>query len=389
MIAKDFFNQQDRERVVQVRRELHQHPELGFELPYTVSVVKRELDAIGVPYTESYCKGSVVGFINGEAKGPCVAIRADMDALPITENTGLPYASQIDGQMHACGHDAHTAVLLTAAAALKRVEHLLPGCVKLVFQPAEERGGGAEPMINAGVLDGVDVTIALHTDNKVDSGYIGAYPGAALAAANTIKLRFHGQSAHASAPEKGHDALAMAIKAYNDIQIMLTREIDPLESCVLSVTSLNSGMASNIVADYAEMSMSLRTFHIAVNNFIEDRVKIIAQHAAEELGGTMEFSGGLKYPPLINDLDVTKQLIAAAEKVVGKEHIAEIVPGLGSEDYALFLEKCPGVYFRLGTRNEAKQCTARAHSSKFQIDEDALIGGSMTFVQFVLDYMGL
>lgn len=386
MRATDFFDPSVEDYIVRIRRELHQHPELGFDLPFTTDLVKTQLTAMGVPYTEQYGKSGIVAMLGKTNSRPCVAIRADMDALPITENSAVSFPSLEPGKMHACGHDAHTAILLGTARALKRAETQLKGSVKLIFQPNEEGGGGAIPMIEDGVLNDVDVIVALHTDNKLECGTIGAREGAALAASTPISLEFFGKTAHAAVPEKGHDALAMAVKTYNGIQTMLLREIDPLVRYACSITVLKAGTAPNVVPDYAQMEIALRTFDLQLSEFIHQRIQMIAEHAAQELGGTARWKCETNCLPLINNPDMTRKLLCAAAKIVGDDHIVPVDLGLGSEDYSYFLDKVPGVYFRLGTKNAAKGCVARAHNSDFCIDEAAMILGSKTYVQFVLDY---
>ena len=378
----------DKEYIIALRRELHEFPEVGFDLPKTIAVVKRELDAIGVEYSEEYGESSIVATINPENSGFTIGIRADMDALPITEKNDIPYKSKIDGRMHACGHDAHTAMLLGTAKALYEMRDRISCRVKLIFQPSEEgiRSGALE-MVNHGVMDDIDVIIGLHVENWLDSGKIGVCKGASMASSRIIKLEFFGRSAHATLPTSGNDALAAAVDAYCGIQTMLTRTISPFENYVCSVGKLAGGTTQNVIADYAEMLITVRTFNMELDRHIFESISMVAEKSAAAFGCTASVSGGLKAFVLYNDPDIAELVLASAKKVVGDEGITEMPKKLSSEDFSQYLTKKPGVFIRLGTRNADKGCTTLPHNSDFMIDEDALVVGTDTCVQFVLDNM--
>ena len=375
----------DQDYIVAIRRELHEYPEIQFDLPRTIGVVKRELESMQIPYTEKYGKSSVVAAINEEKTAFTIGIRADMDALPITEKTGLPFQSKIEGKMHACGHDAHTAMLLGTAKALMPLRDMLDCRIKLLFQPYEEGVQGAKCMVADGVMDDIDIILGLHVENWLDSGCIGVCPGESMAASNPITVTFSGKSAHATLPQSGHDALAMAVKAYLGIQTMLVREIDPFKRFVCSISALNAGKTHNVIADQAEMKISLRTYETELNNFIESRIQMICRNAAAELVGTSEYRGGMAAYPIVNDPTISQAVLAAAEKVVGPDKIVEMRPKMSSEDFSQYLTKKPGVFFRLGTRSEVKGCITLPHNSDFMLDEDAMQYGSKTCVQFIFD----
>lgn len=377
----------DQEYIVKIRREIHEYPELQFDLPRTIGVVKRELDSIGIEYTEKFGISSVVGTINSEKSNFTIGIRADMDGLPLTEKTGLPFASKIEGRMHACGHDAHTAMLLGTAKALNSVKDSIDCRIKLIFQPYEEGVQGAKPMVEDGVMDDIDIILALHVENWLDSGCIGVCSGESLAASNPITVRFAGESAHATLPHSGKDALAMAVEAYVGIQMMLTREIDPFKRYVCSVSALNAGKTHNIIAESAEMKITVRTYEVELNDYIETRIKEICQHAAQNRKGTYSYEGGISAYPVINDPIISQAVLDAAAKIVGQEKIVPMKPKMSSEDFSHYLRKKPGVFFRLGTRNESKGCVTLPHNNDFLIDEDAFEYGSKTCVQFVFDNM--
>ena len=378
----------DKEYIIALRREIHEYPEIGFDLPKTIAVVKRELDKLGIEYTEEYGKSSVVATINPDKKDFTIGIRADMDALLIQEKTDLPFKSKIDGQMHACGHDAHTAMLLGTAKALKAMEDKISCRVKLLFQPSEEgQQSGAELMVADGVMDDIDVIIGQHIENWLDVGTVGVCKGASMASSRTVKIQFFGKTAHATLPHSGVDALAAAVKTYNDIQFMLTREMNPFDRYVCSVGKLSAGTTQNVIADYAEMLISVRAYKNEVDEHIAKRIDQIAKNAADELSAKVEIESDLKCFVVYNNPYISELLLSSAGKIVGADNIAEMPIKMSSEDFSQYLTKKPGVFMRLGTRNEKKGCTTLPHNNDFLIDEDAFVYGSDTCVQFVLDNM--
>ena len=378
----------NKEHLIVLRREIHQYPEVDFDLPRTVALVRKELDALGVPYTEKYGVGSVVGYINPDKEGFTIAIRADMDALKLTEKTDVEYKSKNDGYMHACGHDAHTAVLLGTAAALKELENEINCRVKLIFQPSEEgMKSGAVMMIENGVMDDVDVIIGLHSENGMPAGKLGVCYGYSQASSRHFSLELFGKSAHATTPHNGIDALAAAIRIYNDLQLVLTREIDPLEKYVCSVCQLESGRSQNSIADHALMRGTIRAYNMEVDQHIYNRFQSIIEHVCKETGATYSLTAPLKSVSLYNHPSVCRLIEKAIGEVVGEENISPMPEKLSSEDFSRYLTVKPGAFFRLGTGNEEKGITVPAHNDLFDIDEDALELGVRTFVQFVLDNM--
>lgn len=395
MLANKIFQEEDNAFMIECRRAIHRWPEGGFDLPKTVEFVKAKLDSLGVSYSEEYGISSVVGFINYDRipdfpKPMTIAIRADMDALPITENTGLPFASEREGFMHGCGHDAHTAILLGVAKVLKRIEGQLRCRVKLLFQASEEtaidKRSGAKFMCEDGVMDDVDIIVGGHVDNTYDVGTLAIRPGVCHSNSNTITVEFFGRASHATHPEQGADALAMAVRFINDYQYVLTRQVNPGEIVASSVCSLHTGGDSyNIVSDYAKIKMTLRTFSVETNDRIEALIRSIADSSAKQLGGTAKVDAGLNYPANCNDPRICELMRIAFAEVVGEENVREAEVSVGSEDFAFFAKLKPSCFFKLGTRNEKKGCTQILHSTDFMIDEDALEIGCKAFVQFVLD----
>ena len=372
--------------VISLRREIHEYPEVDFDLPKTVAVVERELDAMGIPYTEKYGKGSVVGYINPEKEGFTIAIRADMDALRLVERIDVPYRSKNEGFMHACGHDAHTAMLLGAAKILKGMEKELDCRIKLLFQPSEEGvKSGAVMMIENGVLDDVDVIIGQHVTNSLDTGVMGVCPGESQASSRHFKIEVFGKSAHAAQSHTGIDALAIAVRMYNAIQLVLSREISPIERYLCSIGTLNSGTTHNNVADHAVMTGTIRTFNTELSGFIFERIEGIAKGLSEETGAKITVVGPLKSVCVYNNPYLSELVMESMKKVVGEENTVYFQMGMGSEDFSRFGEVVPAVFFRLGTRNEKEGITAAAHHDDFNISEDSLICGVRTIVRFVID----
>ena len=379
----------DKDYIISLRRELHEYPELEFDLPRTLSVVRRELEALAIPYTEQYGKSSIVGYLNPHCRDFTIGIRADMDALPLTEKTDLPYASKIPGVMHACGHDAHTAMLLGTAKILKAMEAELTCRVMLVFQACEEGAdSGAREMVEDGMMEEIDAIIGLHIENWLEAGTVGVGEGACMAASHPVRIEFFGRTAHASLPQTGANALAMAVSTYNGINTMLATRIDPFAKYICCVGQLTAGRTDNVIPDYAEMKISLRTYERELETFIVENIRAIAESAAAAQGGTLAFHHETKALPVINHPAVRQAVLESAAKVVGEGNVVPMPIKMSSEDFSFFVDKKPGAFIRLGTRNAAKGCVTLPHNNDFMLDEDALPIGSQVCAQFVLDNMG-
>ena len=396
MLANTVFTKEDEEFIIESRRTIHRWPEGGFDLPRTLEFVKKNLSSFGVPYSEDYGISSIVGYINGDlaakdGKKPfTIAVRADMDALPVKEATGLEFASEREGYMHACGHDGHTAMLLGLAKVLKRIEKDLSCRVKLLFQASEEsafdKRSGAKLMCDDGVLDDVDVVLGCHVDPHYDTGILGIHVGACSSNSNPITVEFFGRSSHATHPEGGADALAMAVRFINDYQYVLTRQVNPAEVVASSVCSLHTSSDNfNVVSDYAVIKMTLRTFSDQTNDFIEGKIRAIADNTASQMGGTAKVDARINYPAMFNDAKVCASMHKSHAKVVGEENAVEAELDITSEDFSYFSRIKPACYFRLGIRNARKGSGQALHANDFMLDEDALAIGAKAFIQFVLD----
>jgi len=346
---------------------------------------------MGITYCTAAGTG-IVALIEGGKPGPTLALRADMDALPITEETGLSFAST-NGNMHACGHDAHMAMLLGTAKIINGIRDRLSGNVKLLFQPGEEGHGGAEQMIADGCLENpsVDAITGLHVGQifpEVKTGQVGYCEGPILAAATAFTVTVRGKSTHGALPHLGVDAITVAAEIILALQKIISREMDPLDPAVLTVGKISGGEALNIITPRVTFSGDFRTLHEANRQFITERIGEISYSVAKanRAEAEVEILGG--YPSTVNDSEFTKKVVDAASNIIGSEQLIEIKkPNMGTEDMALYLEKVPGAFFVLGTGNPGKGITYPHHNSKFDLDEDTLWIGPAIFCQLALDYL--
>ena len=365
---------------VAIRRDIHQYPEVGFDLPRTAALVSAELTRMGLSPTDRYGTCSVVAELGqGET---CIALRADMDALPVEEKADVPFRSKIPGAMHACGHDSHTAVLLAAAQYLKQHEAELPCRVRLIFQPSEEGAvSGAQRMVENGVMEGVDHIVATHCENELEAGRIGCRPGDYQAACIPATIRFLGKTAHAAKAEQGVDAIAMAAEAYPRLKAMVQQEAGNARY-IWSVGRFSGGHVHNVIADRCEMDISFRFYDLAFAARVEKRVRAICTEIAEARGGSVAFDWHMSTGPVINDEGLI-QRFHAAMAADGVE-VCDIPLRMSSEDFGWYLTKAPGMLFRFGTRNEAAGCTALAHCNDFCIDESGMKSAIRAFIAYIM-----
>lgn len=376
------------EYVVKMRRQIHMHPEIGFDLPETLALVRSELEAMGIPYTEKYGKSSIVGYINPDCKGFTIGLRGDMDALPIQEETGLPFASQNPGKMHACGHDAHTAILLATAKELKKREKELTCRVALLFTPAEEYiQPGCQLMVEDGVMDEIDCAVALHVLPSTPAGQIRSISGPGNANSTGVTVEFFGKNSHAADQQNGHDAIAMAVQAYVAMETMVAKEFKAKEPRIFNVGAFNGGHTNNIICDYCKMFCSIRTFSDDVTEKILTRIRQIAEGVAAMSNGTAKVTVNKHLPYVLNHPVVRQKLDQAAAKVLGAENVLLKVQGMGGEDFSFMSRKKPSVQFNIGCQMKDPDLRYPVHNPKFMMDEDCLAVGVKVFLQFVLDNM--
>ncbi len=378
----------NKDYIVKIRREIHRFPEVGFDLPKTIALIKRELDDMSIPYTEKYGKSSIVATLAKGHGKKVIALRADIDALPVTEETGLPFASEHEGKMHACGHDMHAAMLLGTAKMLKEVEDELPCEVRLFFQAAEEYPpGGAKLMYEDGVMEGVDVILGAHVDPSYPLGHLTTNYGCMSAASHGFYLDFYGKTCHVKDPHNGVDAIAMAATAYTNIQVMRARELPPKEPVVLGIGEIHGGFTNNVICDHVHMHGTIRTTSNDVDSYIFRRIREISESVAVGMGGRVEISTTKHYPSVINNPEMTKVVLECAREAIGKERVHDDkVFMMGGEDFSFYLlSGKPGVFFHIGTKSD-KYPFAPLHNSKLILDEDALTVGPNVFFAFVNKY---
>lgn len=373
-----------------VRRDLHMHPELGGQEIRTSAKVQEYLQEMGVECSPLSGSTAVVGLIRGGREGPTVAIRADMDALPIQEMNDVPYRSTCDGVMHACGHDAHTAILLGTAKLFAPIREKLPGNLKLLFQPAEETTGGAENMVRAGCMKNpdVDYCIGLHVMAGLPAGRIEMKYGAMNGASDTAKIIVRGKKAHGAYPELGTDAVTIAAQVVTALQTLVSRNVSPLDSAVLTVGSIHGGVQGNIIADEVKMLAAVRTIHPATRKLMRDRVTAVAQGVSRAMGGDAEVVIHAGYKALINSDPVVDVALEAARELVGPENVRlRDKPSLGVEDFSYFLDEAPGAFYHLGCANAEKGITSAGHTATFDIDESCLPLGVLLHARTALRLM--
>ena len=378
--------------LTEIKRRIHQHPELGMREFETCALVKSELNRMRVELVPLDSDIGALGIIRGEAKGgqTVTALRADMDALPIQETTGLPDASQVPNVMHACGHDCHTAMLLGAAKLLVSMKEHFSGTVKLIFQPGEEGFGGANHMIEKGVLENPtpDYVLGMHGISYHEVGKIALRSGPYMASADAFTARMIGQGGHGAYPHRtGCDPVLAASNAAMALQSIVTRQVDALDSVVLSICTINGGTASNVVPYKVELTGTVRCQSKQVRDGMEKRMHKIIEHAAACYNCECELDYRYGVPPLTNDPRVTSMVAQSAEKALGPGNVENIAcPAMGSEDFSCYLERVPqGAFARIGIYDPAKPRPV-FHSSDFVFPEEALPYGTAMLVQFVLDH---
>ena len=375
--------------IVEWRRMLHQKPELGFQEQITAEFIHQKLESWGIPHQTGIAKTGIVATIQGKCPGKVLAIRADMDALPIQEANEVEYKSQHDGKMHACGHDGHTAIALATAYYLSQ-HRGFSGTVKIIFQPAEEGPGGAKPMIEEGVLNNpdVDAIIGLHLWNNLPLGTVGVRSGALMAAVECFRLTILGKGGHGAMPDQTVDSIVVASQIVNALQTIVSRNVKPLDSAVVTVGELHAGTALNVIADTARLSGTIRYFSPELETLIGERLEAIIAGVCQMHGATYELNHWQLYPPTINDNEIAELVRSVVAEVV--ETPLGVVPEcqtMGGEDMSFFLQQVPGCYFFLGSANPEKGLAYPHHHPRFDFDETALGMGVEIFVRCVEKFL--
>ena len=372
--------------LIEIRRDIHANPELGFEEIRTAGVVARELSRLGIAHQTGIGKTGVVGLIEGGRPGPVLAIRADMDALPIEERTGLPFASTKPGLMHACGHDIHTTTLIGVAAVLKELAPQLAGTIKLVFQPAEEGIGGMQAMIADGVMDGpsVDLALGFHNHPEIPVGTFGFVHGACLAAADRFDIVVRGKSGHAAYPHHAVDPIVAAAMLVAQLQTVVSREVRPTHPAVVTVGAINGGTTYNIIPDACLIKGTVRTLHPPARDAAESAIKRLAAGMLEGMRVACDVDYRRGVPPLRNTDSVLEPTVAAVRHQLG-DVISEFEPSLGGEDFALMADLVPAFQLRVGSSQPGR--SDRLHNSAYQPDERCIGFGVQALSRAALELL--
>ncbi|MFP3255818.1 MAG: amidohydrolase [Thermoplasmata archaeon] len=373
--------------IVSLRRLLHQHPEVAHREFQTHKILLEHLERLDAEIRAPIAGTGIVVNIKGKKGGKTVALRADIDALPIKEENDVPYKSLNDGFMHACGHDAHMSMVYGAALILSEMRDNLPGNVRLIFQPAEEEGtvGGAKPMIEEGALEGVDYILGMHVWPELPEGTVGYRSGPFFAAADTFTLDIIGKGGHGAKPDMTVDPIVVSSRVIEALQTISSREIDPLEPVVVTVGSIHGGTAQNIIPDRVEMKGTVRTMNPVTRERMEETMRRIIGGVTSSARASFSLNYIYGYPVLINDKDVTEIVRSNLENLIGKEKVVEAKQTMGGEDFAYYLQKVPGTFLLLGVYNEKLGYVNSVHTSRFNLNESILPFGSAIFVSAALE----
>ena len=393
-------------KVIEWRRYFHQNPELSNREIKTAEKIEAHLKSLGIEVQSGVAHTGVVGLLKGGKPGPVIALRADMDALPVTERNSLPFASKVTttfndqevGVMHACGHDTHMAILMGVAEILASMKNELKGTVKFIFQPAEEGSpkgeeGGAELMVKEGVLENpkVDVIFGLHISSQTELGKITYRSGGLMASVNDMKIVVKGRQAHGAAPWTSIDPIVVSAQIINNLQTIVSRNLDVTQNAgVVTIGSIHGGVRSNIIPEQVEMWGTLRALSAQDEQLLISRVRQIAEKTAEAHGATVEVEipYSSHYPVTFNNVDLTQRMVPSLKKAAGDENVLVIAPHTGAEDFSFFQEKIPGLFFFVGARPpEISAADAPSHHTPdFMIDERGMITGVKAMLQLTLDY---
>lgn len=372
--------------IIKMRRYFHQNPELSWEENNTTDIIEKELINMGLKTIRFKEKTGIMAILKGGNTGKTIVLRADIDALPIEENTDEPFKAT-NGKMHACGHDCHMAMLLGAAKILCEIKNELEGNVKFLFQAAEETCHGSEYYIKEGVLDDADAIFGMHIWGTLNALKINIEPGGRMASCDNFKITVKGKSSHGAAPHLGADAIVAAASIIMNIQTYVSRRNNPLNPLVITIGTINGGKKFNIIANKVVMEGTIRTFSREIRKQIEGDMKEIIENTAKALGTKAELEYWYFPGPVINDEHLTKLAEKSAIKLYGKDVLVPFDKLTGSEDFAYYTEKIPGVFAFIGCRNERIGAKYSNHSDKFKVDEASLQRGSALYAQFVYDYL--
>ncbi|MBO0471859.1 amidohydrolase [Enterococcus sp. DIV0242_7C1] len=375
--------------MVKWRRHLHRHPELSFHEVETAKYIQSVLAEFPNLEVSTLTENSVIAILKGSKPGKTIALRADIDALPIVEEADVEFPSENPGVMHACGHDTHTAMLLGAVKTLTEMQDKIAGTVKFIFQPAEEEPpGGAKLLVEAGVMDDVDLVFGLHIAPNIPVGMIGTRKGAASAASDVFTLKIQGKGSHGSTPELSVDPIMIGVEIINNLNNIVSRNISPFSNAVISIGEFNAGKTANVIPDTAQIQGTVRTNDKEIRQYVKQRIEAIIDHVCKMYDATYDLDYLLGYSEVNNDSAATDLVLAAAEKVVGKTQMFEAPKMMGGEDFSAYTDVKPGSFFILGGGTAAEGCGYMNHHPKFKIMEDCFKTGAAMHTQIILDILG-
>lgn len=375
------------DQMVEWRRHFHQYPELSFEEVETPKKIADILSSFGVEVRTGVGGRGIVGMIQGGKPGKTIALRADFDALPIQDEKDVPYKSKVEGVMHACGHDGHTSTLLAVAKVLSERREELSGNIILIHQHAEEvQPGGAIGMIQDGCLEGVDVIFGTHLSSMMPLGLVGTRKGPMLAAADGFEVTIHGKGGHGAFPHHTVDSIVIAMQVINQLQLLVSRRVDPLHSAVLSVGTFHSGQAANVIADKAVFTGTVRTFYPEIREMMEREMKLIVEGVCSALHAKAEIKYVRGYPPLVNHERETEFFMKVAASDLGSDRVLEVLPQMGGEDFAYYLQHVPGLFFNTGAGMADPEAVFPHHHPSFDFDERAMLIAGKTMLSLVYHY---
>lgn len=372
--------------IIKFRRDFHENPELSGQEFKTQEKIMKELDVLGIPYKKAG-NTSLIASLKGKKSGKVVALRGDIDALPIKEESGVEFASKNPGIMHACGHDTHTAMLLGAAKLLSEMKDTIPGEVRFFFQEGEETFTGAKKIIEAGGMDGVDGCLGIHNLPLIDVGYVDVTPGYRSAGCDTIYVKFEGVSGHGSSPHLAKDTLHPACIFVTDLQGIATKNVDPQQPIVLSVGRFAGGTKANIVAKYTELDISMRYFDEDTRKTVHEAIKRHAKSIADAYEIKVNVIIEDSTLSVYNDDELSELAKSSCTTVFGEDKFVTIPKMMGSEDMSYYFQHAKGVFAWLGSGNKEKECIYFPHHEKFKVDEDCLKYGTALYAQFALDFL--
>lgn len=369
---------------VEMRRYFHKHPELSWKEYNTAEKIREELTKMGIPWVAAAELGTVAT-IQGDREKPVIGLRCDIDALPIQEVKDLPFRSENDGVMHACGHDAHIAMLLLAAKVLAEHKDELHCTVKLIFQPAEEASTGALKVLDAGLTDDLDTVAGMHIFPYLPTGTISVEAGPRYTSAGFMRIKIIGKSGHGAMPQFVVDPIYVGAKVVDALQSLASRETNPNDTVVVSVCTFHSGTLANIFAETAELSGTVRTFNPQLAKELPEMIERVIKHTCEAYRASYEFDYYVNIPATINDERCSEIAAKSVKKILGEEGLTTYYKTPGGEDFSYFLERFPGVYAFVGCGNEEKDTCYSLHHDHFDVDEDSLVNGAAFYVQYLLD----